>query len=304
VSTTACVIVNGTAGGLKGDESRQTLKQQIEKSGFECGLVFADQGSNVAELARDAIRRGAKVIVAGGGDGTISAVASALVGTDSVLGVLPLGTLNHFAKDAGIPSDVEAAVQTLLRGKVVAVDVGEVNGRVFVNNSGLGLYPALVSQRERQQRQGATKRTASLWAALQVFREFRLLRIRLLTEQQQLRRTTTMVFVGNNQYEMEGFRIGTRSRLDAGELCLYMPHHMGRLQLLWLSATAIFGHLNKKHAFDVVHAQEFLIETGRRQLRVTLDGEVTWMTTPLHYRIRPKALHLIVAEAEVAQVKE
>src|SRR5205085_3689399 len=98
----------------------------------------------------------------GGGDGTQSAIASRLAGTQLVHGVLPLGTLNHFAKDLGIPLQLDEAVRTLAEGRVLEVDVGEVNGRVFINNSSLGLYPEIVRERELQQmRLGKSK-----WRAL------------------------------------------------------------------------------------------------------------------------------------------
>jgi diacylglycerol kinase family enzyme len=139
-------------------------------------------------------------IVAGGGDGTVNAVAGSLAGTDGVLGVLPMGTLNHFAKDAGIPLDLEAAVRNLFTGQVTKVDVGEVNGRVFVNNSGVGFYPHFVRQREEQERRGHVKRVAFVLALRALLRRYLRLRMRVhLGREEALEQVTPFLFVGNNR---------------------------------------------------------------------------------------------------------
>ena len=157
--------------------------------------------------------------MAGGGDGTINAVAGALAGRDTALGVLPIGTLNHFARDVGIPLNLEAAVRILFTGQVKKVDVGEVNGRVFVNNSGIGLYPRIVRVREEAQRRGHVKWVAFLLAVGSVMRRYSLVSVRLRSEETHAAaRGTPFVFVGNNRYEIAGLEIGTRSSLNSGRL--------------------------------------------------------------------------------------
>ena len=122
-------------------------------------------------------------MVAGGGDGTVSAVAGVLAGTNAAIGVLPMGTLNHFAKDVGIPRHLEAAVRNIFTGQVTNVDVGEVNGRVFVNNSGIGFYPHFVRQREEQEQHGHVKRVAFVLALRSVMRRYFRLRMKLHMDQ-------------------------------------------------------------------------------------------------------------------------
>ena len=139
LKTSVQVIVNRHAGQMANDESRGKLASLIEASYPGAAIEFTDAGMDVVRLAREAVQRGSAMIIAGGGDGTINGVASVVAGTATILGVLPLGTLNHFAKDLGIPTELEAAIQTLATGRVMAVDVAEVNGSLFVNNSALGL---------------------------------------------------------------------------------------------------------------------------------------------------------------------
>jgi diacylglycerol kinase family enzyme len=250
----------------------------------------------VTEFARRALSDGARAVVAGGGDGTISSVAAMLVGTGRPLGVLPLGTLNHFAKDLRIPLSLEEAARNVCEGREVAVDVGEVNGRIFVNNSSLGLYPRIVHRREKlQEREGSGKWAAFVRASLAVLRRYPFLYVRLDADGQRIVRKTPFVFVGNNEYQMESLEMGGRACLDAGCLSLYVAHRTGRLGLLRLALSALFGRLRQAHDFDALNAQEIWVETRRpKRLPVATDGEVNVMTTPLHYRVRPGALKVIV----------
>ncbi|HYJ46776.1 MAG TPA: diacylglycerol kinase family protein, partial [Pyrinomonadaceae bacterium] len=223
---------------------------------------------------------------------------SVLIDTDTPLGVLPLGTLNHFAKDLKIPLDLEGAARVLFEGQEIRVDVGEVNGRIFLNNSSLGLYPNIVRYREKQQeRLGRGKWPAFVWATLTMLKRYPFLNVRLSTDEQTLIRRAPFVFIGNNEYEMESFQIGARSCLDKGQLSLYVAHRTGRLGLLRLALRALFGGLRQEHDFDAMCTKEIWIETRRpKRLRVATDGEVSIMTTPLHYRVRPGALRVLVPE--------
>ena len=149
-------------------------------SGVDCTIRLVHGADEIADALKTAVGERPSAIVAAGGDGTVSAVVAAIVDTDIALGVLPLGTLNHFAKDLGLPLDLEAAVDRLLSGATRRVDVGEVNGRTFVNNSSLGLYPDIVRDRERQQKRlGRRKWPAFALACLSALRRYPFLGVRL-----------------------------------------------------------------------------------------------------------------------------
>ncbi|HEY0080037.1 MAG TPA: diacylglycerol kinase family protein [Pyrinomonadaceae bacterium] len=290
------VLINASSGADDKELLSEQLGKLLAESGIEAHVTLVRDGAKTVGLAERAVAERCRMVVAGGGDGTINAVASALVDTEVVLGVLPLGTLNHFAKDLRIPLDLEGAVRNLSEGRVASVDVGEVNGRVFINNSSLGLYPSIVRSREKQQeRLGRGKWTAFVWAVLNVFRKYPFLNVRLEADGQRLVRRTPFVFVGNNEYQMESFQIGARACLDAGHLSLYVTHRTTRLGLLRLALRALFGGLREAKDFDALQAREIWIETRRRKrLRVATDGEVTLMQTPLYYRTRPCALRVVV----------
>src|SRR5438067_3016954 len=257
--------MNRSAGGS--DDPRAQLAELFRRHGEDPRILQPRDGYDLPAVAREAADGNEPIVVAAGGDGTVSAVAAALAGTDKILGVLPLGTLNHFAKDLGIPLDLEEAVRVCINGSVARVDVGEVNGHVFVNNSSLGLYPSIVRFRDRQRaRLGLSKWLAFVWATLSVLRRYPFMSVRLSTDDTQLLRRTPFVFVGNNEYQMEGLSLGARSCLDKGELSLHVAHRTGRLGLLRFAVRALFGGLRNEKDFDSLCTEEIWVETRRRRL--------------------------------------
>jgi len=295
------VIINTAAGVGSGDDERtRAVEAAFAACGVSAHVSVARGGDDVEEFVHRALSNGARAVVAGGGDGTVGSVAGALVGRETPLGVLPLGTLNHFAKDLNIPLGLEEAARNVCEGRAVPVDVGEVNGRIFVNNSSLGLYPRIVRRREMlQERDGSGKWSAFLRASLAVLRRYPFMNVRLDADGQEIARKTPFVFVGNNEYQVENLQLGARACLDAGHLSLYVAHRTGRLGLLRLALNALLGRLRQAHDFDALCAREIWVETRRpRRIPVATDGEVSVLSTPLHYRIRPGALKVIVPKED------
>jgi diacylglycerol kinase family enzyme len=286
------VLVNPKAGGGFADGER--LAELFRKAGAEPRIQLLSNHHQLLEAASGLAAERPPLIVAGGGDGTMNALASVLAGTETALGILPLGTLNHFARDVGIPLALEAAVETVIQGKRKAVDVGEVNGRVFVNNSSIGLYPAIVHLREKQQRRlGRNKWHAMLWAMHTVLRSHPFLEFTLELDGVAHQRRAPFVFIGNNVYKMAGFTIGLRERVDAGVLSVYLTQRRGRLRLLLLALRALFGRLHQAKDFEAATVAKLRIESRHRRLLIATDGEVKTLDMPLEYRIRPGALQVI-----------
>ena len=288
------VIVNSSSGQGCEEGYEQELVAQFAARGVTAQVRLVHDGTRIAPTAAQAVKGGARCVVAAGGDGTVSAVASQLAGTDAVLGVLPMGTLNHFAKDNKIPLDIDAAIDTIAHGRVAQVDIAEVNGRLFINNSSLGLYPDIVLDRERQRRRlGRGKWPALIAACIHAARRYPVLSLSMEVDGRPMHRRSSFVFVGNNEYAMEGFDIGERARLDAGVLSLYVTQRTGRFGLLRLAFSALFHRLRQASDFDIVRCENATVETRRRRLMVATDGEVVAMQTPLRYRIRPGALRVM-----------
>jgi diacylglycerol kinase family enzyme len=292
------IFINESAGAGENQTFVSHLEETFRQAGVQARLVQPPGGSDIGEAVRRAVQEHPQAIIAGGGDGTINTVASALVGTDIVLGVLPMGTLNHFAKDLKIPLDLDEAVRNIIAGHTVKVDVGKVNERYFLNNSSLGIYPRIVRYREHQQRSGRSKWVAFFWSVLAVLRRHVFLGLRLVANGHKSIRRTPFVFVGNNEYQMEGFNIGTRERMNSGQLSVYSVNHAGRWGLLRLALRSLFGRLNQAKDFDAFCAPDVLIESRHKQLLVSTDGEVNMMKTPLHYEVQAGALRVIVPQVE------
>ena len=294
-------IVNAAAGDEGKREIADGLMPVFADHGFDARLVMASDGSEMDSVARDAVRAKPDIIVAGGGDGTINAIAAHVAGTGIALGVLPLGTLNHFAKALRLPLDPQLAATVVASGKTAVIDVGEVNGKIFLNNSSLGLYPRLVRRREEQQEQlGRGKWPAALWAAITLLRRHPLLDVRLTVNGKCINRRAAVVFIGNNVYSMSGLSIGERERLDCGQLSLFVTHRNGRRGLLALALRALFGRLRGAAGLDALVTEAVDIESRHMRLPVSIDGEVVSLDAPLRYRIRPGALTVIVGPAPAA----
>lgn len=292
-ANTTCVL-NGKSVHVQ--EARALIDRVSSELGTQTRVIVTRSGDELVSLARRAVSEKNSRVAAGGGDGTVNAVAGVVAGTDAALGVLPMGTLNHFAKDAGIPLDLEDAVRNFFTGRVVKVDVGQVNDRVFVNNSGIGFYPHFVREREAEQRHGHTKRQAFVIAVGSVLRRYTRLRVREhLSEAEALARVTPFLFVGNNKYEIAGLEIGRRASLTSGRLWVCTAPRAGRADLIGMAWRKLRGH-GANHELNAIEVGEIWVEPATPRINVSMDGEVSLMAAPLHYRIRPGALAVVVPQ--------
>lgn len=291
------VIVNRSGGtlGPDGPEQLERIGAAFAKNGVEADPRLCEPAGLPAAFAEAAAAPGLDAVVAGGGDGTVSCAAAALADSGRPLGVIPLGTLNHLARDAGIPADLDDAVAVIAAGRTRAIDVGEVNGHSFVNNSAVGLYPEMVRFRDEAQAQGGRgRRSAMLIASLRALRSFRPKRLWIKTAGLEGPVRTPLLLVGNNRYQVNLLALGRRDALDRGELCLYAVRARSRAHLLWAGLRGLLGRLDQQRDFLTACVEELEIGADRPALTLSLDGETLTMATPLRYRIRPKALALIV----------
>jgi len=256
-------------------------------------VVVFNPGDDIAALAREAAKT-SEIVVAAGGDGTVSAVAGVVAGTPAKLGVLPAGTLNHFARDLKVPDEIDKAAAVIAAGRTSQVDAGEVNGHLFVNNSSIGVYPNAVAIREQLRRAGRGKWVAFAMAIWRVLRTYRGVRVLLTVNGHRISARTPFVFVGNNEYVVEGLQIGAREHLTSGKLFVYLAPRITTRRLPLLLLRAVFGHAADSHAFDVIPTCDLKIETtSSKHITVSLDGETTELRMPLHYQARPAALRVI-----------
>ena len=286
------VVLNPASGRLR-EGLKPGLEELFRDHDIDVSIREVSTPHEVSVLARTALSGSVDAVIAAGGDGTVNAVASALAGGSIPLGVLPLGTLNHFAKDLNIPLDLPKAVQTIADGHVRRVDVGRLGDSIFLNNSSIGVYPSIIERRERLRRLGHSKWVAFARATIEVLRRGDEVSLRLESHSTKIAARTPFLFVGNNEYRGEGLHLGARVRLDGGRLYAYFAPPVHTRDLPKLFARALLGHVRQDRTLQSFSAAEFWVDTPlSRQLKVACDGELLTVTTPLHFRIWPAALNV------------
>jgi diacylglycerol kinase family enzyme len=272
------------------------LEAAVERAHIEADVHDLPSGRISETVAARA--DGYDVLAAAGGDGTVSAVAAAVLGTGKTLAVIPAGTSNHFARDTGIPLDVEGALGLIAAGPATLLDVGVANDRIFVNNASFGVYPRMVGERDRARRRGLPRRVASAIAVFDAWLELHNIAVRLRVDGHEFVRRTPFVVVGNNEYKVEGLVLGRRPTLNAGRLSLYVAPGLGRPGALALPIRALLGRLETHQKFEAWTATTLSVHTAGPQITVALDGEVQPLQTPVRFATRPAALRAIVPAAE------
>jgi diacylglycerol kinase family enzyme len=302
------VLLNASAGAFAqnhGEELPDEMAAAFAQHGVAADIISVD-GDGLRSAAEAALGQAQHnridAIVVGGGDGSVRTVASVLQGSQVPLGVLPLGTRNHFARDLGIPLDGAIAAAVIAGGHARSIDLAEVNGEVFINNSSIGIYPYMVIDRERRR---ATHKLAK-WRAMvpaffRMLRHFPRRRLRIRAEGWAKPYRTPCLFVGNNEYATELFTFGRRQRLDGGKLWFYVVKPRSPLEFFLMVCRLCFGDLNEKRDLDTFQLSEAEIDAKSSRLPVALDGEIRVMHPPLRFRSKPRALRLLVpARSHVA----
>lgn len=301
------VLINragGTAASL-GDGLEGAVRAAFADTGREILLELLEPGEMAVAIGRHA---SAPVIVVGGGDGTLGNAAQALRGTRGAMAVLPLGTRNHLARTLGIPLDLNEAARVAVTGGRRRIDLGRAGRRLFVNNVSIGLYPRLVRERDKRE---LPKWLGTIPAAWQVLRTMRSHHYALSVDGQPRVVRTPLLFIGNNHYSLEPGSLGERDFLDDGALSLCAVRAEGPLQLLWLAFKVLVGLSSADADFvDLAEAKSITVEavgSGRAEIGVAVDGEVTRMALPLHLDILPSALGVVaprVPAAPLVQVRD
>ena len=286
----AHILIN-RGGGSVGETL--AIEKALRSAGIG-GEVRLVDGEELHDAARNAVADGAELVIAGGGDGTMSCVAGAVAGTDTALGLLPLGTLNHLARDLGISPDLAEAAKVIAAGNTRRIDVAEVNGRVFVNNSAIGVYPLMVSDRDAQrERLGRRKQLATAIAVARTLLRFSSRRLTLTVNDLEATVDTPLLFVGNNNYRLELPGAGTRERLDGAELCVIVLRRKSRWGFCAAAIRSLFGRERPADMVQLDDVRTLHVDSSRPTLTISLDGETATMSPPLDYRIRPRALKVI-----------
>jgi diacylglycerol kinase family enzyme len=292
------VFVNADAGSVgELEQQSKDIAKEFRNVGVEA-VVDSIEPGDLPDAMRRAWQPGVDAIVIAGGDGTINCAAGVAVERDMVLGILPMGTFNHFAKDLGVPEDLAKAVSFLADAQVTAVDVGEVNGKVFVNNASIGVYPRMVADREaiRKQR-GWGKLRAAPVAIVHTLRKLTVHTLRItIDDAEPVTFTTPFLFVGNGLFDQHGDRLGQRTSLSDHRLGVYVIATTSRLRLITNAIKARLGGLDAAAQTERLAGETLLIDSDEGSVEIALDGEPTDLRVPLEFRSRAGALHVLAAQ--------
>jgi diacylglycerol kinase family enzyme len=267
------------------------LHESIKQHKIDGEVILA--GANIEEQTIRLRDAGYQAVIAAGGDGTLRAVAAALVGTKTAFGVLPWGTFNHFAKDLEVPDSIDLIFTALSSGRTRQIDTGEVNGELFLNNSSIGLYPRFVAEREKLQAK-IGKFPAAALVALKLFIQYRTHKIKLTIDGETVLLRTPLVFIGNNHYQIDRLGLVARPNLTGGQLCVYTLKSTKRADMIRLAWRLLLGNAHSMELFEQYNPTELTVDLSKnRSILVALDGEVERMDLPLEILVRARHLKLI-----------
>lgn len=293
-----CAIINPGSGRRAGSLSLEELEQRIEALDRRTVLRRVNEGSDISRLTREALDEGFGTIVAVGGDGTICAVAAELAGREDVtMGVIPMGTFNFFARGLGIPEEVEAAVDVLAHGTPQPVTVGEVNGRIFLNNASLGAYPAILDQREGVYKRWGRSRLAAYWSVLTALINFkRPLRMHITVDGVEHRRRSALAFVAMSAYQLELYELDGAEAVRDGQFALYVAPDAGRIGLITQAIRLAWHRMKPGRDVELITGRDIVIRTNRSRRLLARDGEKELLSDPFHFVARPGALRVLAPE--------
>ena len=293
------VIINATAGSAKGHELANQISTIFERNGLQTRIEVAN-GKQIPAIARAMRDERYDVIVAAGGDGTVSSVAAQIVGCDVALGVLPLGTLNHFARDLGVSLNLEEAASVICSGEVRVVDVASVNERIFINNSSLGLYADQVRLRQVW-RKRIGRWPALILASIVTLARFRFLRVTAQFDGKSINRRCPLTLISNNEYKLEPGNLTERKQLDGGLLGVYLLRDEGRAGLLRVTLHSFVHRLEEAESFENHTTAKVIITMKKKRIHVALDGEVCKLRSPLRYSSMPGGLRVVAPKRETIE---
>lgn len=292
------IVLNTGSGRGDAQVLQDTIRGILDEAGRRYTLMPVDDPTHLTETAQDAVKRAQDekgVVIAAGGDGTLNAVAATVLGKGVPFGILPQGTFNYFGRAYGVSQETDVALRGFLQGHIEPVRVGQLNGRLFLVNASLGLYPTLLEDREAYKQRFGRSRLVALWSGVvTLLRAPRQLRLQL-EEKGGVRdlRTPTLV-VGNNKLQLE--HVGIESEdLERDRLVAMTVKPVGTLALYGLLMRGLFSRLGEaEHVISFGFQRMTVRIRGRHRVKVAMDGEISWMNTPLEFKVAEEKLPLVV----------
>lgn len=295
------VVIN--LGARHGDAQvfKDTIRNTFEQAGRAHEIFEVENPRDLTAQIQHAVERAEAsggAVVGAGGDGTLNAVAQAAYDNDLPFGALPHGTFNYFSRANAIPLDIADSTVALLAAQVRPIQVGLVNDRLFLVNASMGLYPRLLEDREAYKKQfGRNRAVAFVSGLMTLLRDHRPVTVELeLDGATQVMRTSTL-FTGNNRLQLEQIGISEAACVDRQQLAAVAVRPVSALTMLGLGLRGALGQLGDadhvvSFAFQRMHVRPRL-PYGKRRIKIAMDGEISWLRTPLTFAVAPRPLLLL-----------
>ena len=288
-------IVNQSSGTGEGSDCASRLEKALATTGRPLEVHTVAPGDNLTEIARTAVRNGFSTVVAAGGDGTICGVAAGLVDSGVKLGILPLGTFNFFARSFDVPVEFDEAVEIIRSGRTTPATLGEINGRVFINNASIGAYAMILKEREDVYKTWGRSRIAAYWSVVKaMITLYKPMTMAVSVDGKKVRAKSPMVFVGICAYQLEYYELEGAEAVRDGKFAVMIAPDSGRLMLIWRALKIALRGARRERDFTLLTGEEVVIETRRAERLVARDGENERMKGPYHFRVLKDAVQVLV----------
>jgi YegS/Rv2252/BmrU family lipid kinase len=294
----AHVIMNRDSGANDKTMLTAEIEMAFTAHGWQVEFVLAGR-HDLRSRTRQTVAQAPGTIVVAGGDGTINTVASACVEAKRPLGLVPAGTFNYIARNLGVPTEVSQAVSMIVNGEVRQVDVGEINGRIFLNNAGIGLYAQMLERREQDKRRFGRSRTIAFFSGMRsLLSAHQPYTVELMADGQMARHLTTTLFFGCNALQLEDFNIAAAECLRHQKLAVLSLKLRSRWEVTVAACAALMGRLDEVDTVNTFCASTVRVQTRRRALKVAIDGEIVLLRSPLDVTLQPGALQVFAPAVE------
>lgn len=287
------VIANRRSGTNARDVA--AIDRALEVFGDRASLHHWSPHEDLGALVKRLVDGGARTIVSAGGDGTTMAVAQALLGSPAALAVLPLGTFNYFARGLGLPEDPTAAARAILGGSRHEISVGMVGDQLFLNNASLGVYPAILKERETVYRRWGRHRLMAHWSVVKTFLRFqRPMKMRLIADGKETICRTPLLFVARSAYQLDLFGLSGQSAIRNDRFAVLIGRASSRAKLFKIAWRLVFRCMKEGRDYDLISARELVVETSRPRTLVAFDGEKSRNRSPFTFKMAEEALTVIL----------
>ncbi len=294
------LIINGGSGHDDKDAAIVKIEAALKAASMGIETTRISKDDDFSKKCKETVltaKKDGSIVIAAGGDGTINLVAGFCQELSVPMGIIPMGTFNFFARDIGIPTDLDEAINLLITGQHHPTAIGKVGDQIFLVHVGIGLYADIIRNREKDKSRFGRFRivalASSFWSLLTTTKTYN---VTIETGTERLQRNTLNVFVGNNALQLEKAGISASKDLPADRLSVIILKPLSVPKRIRLAILGLFRSMKLEPQIEHFIAKSFSIETKKKNLKAAIDGELVSLISPLDFICLPQGLQIIKPE--------